>query len=80
MSRLEFFSRPLVAFDPSNKQHRKHYAQFVERGGWGFCPVRFICPEDHGGDLPTMIQRSLITYYVEKEFGVPKAARPTKRK
>jgi hypothetical protein len=29
--------------------------------------VRFVVPEDHG-DLVTMIQRSLIKYYTEKEF------------
>lgn len=70
MSRLEFLARPLVAFDPYNKDHRRHYAQFVEYGGWGKCPVRFIVPEDHGSDLIGMIQRSLNAYYIEREFKV----------
>lgn len=74
MSRLEFFSRPLVAFDPYNKDHRRYYAEFLEYGGWGRCPVRFIVPEDHGFDLPTMIQKALITYYVDREFGGSKLA------
>ena len=69
MSRLEFLSRPLVAFDPHNKDHRRYYAEFVEYGGWGRCPVRFIVPEDVGLDLPTMIRNSLIQYYIEREFG-----------
>ncbi len=69
MSRLEFLSRPLVAFDPHNKDHRRYYAEFLEFGGWGRCPVRFIVPEDVGCDLPTMIKTSLINYYVEREFG-----------
>jgi hypothetical protein len=69
MSRLEFFSRPLVAFDPHNKDHRRYYAEFLEHGGWGRCPVRFLCPEDHGSDLPVMIRNSLVQYYIEKEFG-----------
>jgi len=38
------------------------------------CPVRFICPEDHGHDLPTMIQRALIGYYIDREFGGGKLA------
>ena len=68
MSRLEFYSRPLVAFDATLKEHRQLYFQFVEKRSWGASPYRFICPEDHG-DLLTMIQRSLIEYYIKKEFG-----------
>mgnify|MGYP006275431677 FL=1 len=69
MSRLEYLARPLVAFDPYNKDHRRYYAEFLTYGGWGKCPVRFIVTEDHGHDLPTMIQRSLVTYYIDREFG-----------
>ncbi len=75
MSKLEFLSRPLVAFDPNNKDHRRYYAEYLEYGGWGTCPVRFVCPEDHGHDLPTMIKNSLIEYYVSREFGGDKLAR-----
>lgn len=75
MSKLEYFARPLVAFDPYNKDHRRYYAEFQERGSWGHCPVRFICPEDHGLNLPTMIQQHLISYYVDREFGGGKLAR-----
>jgi hypothetical protein len=36
--------------------------------------VRFVVPEDHG-DLITMIQRSLVNFYVQREFsGVAKKA------
>lgn len=69
MSKLEFLMRPLVAFDPSNKDHRRYYAEFIDYGGWGKCPVRFICPDDIGMDLPTMIKNSLIEYYISREFG-----------
>ena len=75
MSRLEYLARPLVAFDPNNKDHRRYYAEFLEFGGWGMCPVRFICPEDSGDNLPAMIQHSLIYFYVEREFGGGKLAR-----
>jgi hypothetical protein len=74
MSKLEYLMRPLVAFDPYNKDHRRYYAEFLEYGGWGKCPVRFVCPEDTGFDLPTMIKNSLIGYYVDREFGGGKLA------
>ena len=74
MSKLEYLARPLVAFNPSNKDHRRAYAEFLEYGGWGMSPVRFICPDDHGMDLPSMIQHSLIQFYVEREFGGGKLA------
>jgi hypothetical protein len=57
-----------VAFDPNNKDHRRYYAEFLEYGGWGACPVRFICPENSGDNLPAMIQNILIYFYVEREF------------
>lgn len=72
MSRLEFYSRPLVAFDPANKEHRRWYYQFLKKMSWGHCPVRFICPEDSGFDLTIMIRNQLIDYYTRKEFGKEK--------
>jgi len=74
MSRLEFLARPLVAFDPMNKDHRRYYAEYLEYGGWGTCPVRFIVPEDFGMDLPTMIRNRLVEYYITREFGGDKLA------
>ena len=68
MSRLEYLARPLVAFDPNNKDHRRYYWEFLAFKGWGSCPVRFICTEDHGDNLPAMIQRIMVEYYVIKEF------------
>ena len=68
MSRLEFYARPLVAFDPKNKDHRRYYNEFVAYGGWGNCPVRFICPDTTGSDLVKMITDALVDYYVQKEF------------
>lgn len=68
MSKLEFFARPWVAFDPANKDHRKWYYEFLEYGGWGKCPVRFICPDSTGFDLTIMIRNQLVDYYVQKEF------------
>jgi hypothetical protein len=67
MSRLSLYGRPFTVFNPGDRSHRQHYFNFVKTGTWGRCPVRFVVPEDYG-DLVTMIQRSLINYYVEREF------------
>ena len=68
MSKLEYYARPLVAFDADNKEHRRFYYQFVQTRSWGHCPVRFIVPEATGSDLIKMIQNEMIAYYVNKEF------------
>lgn len=68
MSRLQLHGRPWVVFDPTNKDHRRWFADFNESRSWGRCPVRFVVNDDHG-DLLTMIQRELIAHYVTKEFG-----------
>ena len=75
MSKLEFYTRPLVAFNPANKDHRRYYAEFIEHHGWGHCPVRFICPDDSGSDLTVMIKSQLVQYYIDREFGGGKMAR-----
>lgn len=72
MSRLEYLARPLVAFDATNKDHRRWYWEFMAYKGWGKCPVRFICTEEHGDNLPSMIQRMVVDYYINREFK-PKA-------
>ena len=81
MSVLELHGRPYTVFDPANKEHRRYYSEFVKTASWGACPVRFVVPEDHG-DLVTMIQRSLVKHYVNKEFPpvVQKQRRRTKKK
>jgi hypothetical protein len=48
-----------------------YFKEFQRRSTWGSCPVRFIC-DDAGADLLTMIQRRLIQYYVDREFGLDK--------
>jgi hypothetical protein len=68
MSRLQLYGRPFVVFDATNKDHRRWFAEFNKNLSWKNCPVRFVVNEDHG-DLITQIQRSLIQFYVDKEFG-----------
>jgi hypothetical protein len=84
MSRLSLFGRPYVVFDAKNKDHRNYYHNFAVTGSWGSCPVRFVVDDDHG-DLITMIQRQLIRYYSDKEFGLTvvkeqQTIRPKKKK
>jgi len=68
MSKLEFYSRPLVAFDATNKQHRRYFSQYLTRRSWGQCPVRFIVP-DQNGNLIDLIKNALLKFHMEKEFG-----------
>lgn len=68
MSRLEYYSRPWVAFDVQNKEHRRYYAEYLKFSTWGRCPVRFIVTDEHGMDLPTMIRNKLCEFYVQQEF------------
>ena len=69
MSRLEFLSRPLVAFDPEIKEHRRLYWEFETKSTWGHSPYRFICPEESGDMLPAILQRQMVEFYMKKEFG-----------
>lgn len=77
MSKLEYYARPLVAFDASNPVHREFYYEFLERRSWGYCPVRFIVPDMNGMDLIRMIQLELLQYYVKKEFKGKKVEKST---
>lgn len=68
MSKLQLYGRPYVQFDAFNPEHRKWFSEFQKRRSWGFCPVRFFVNEDYG-DLITQIQREMIQFYVNQEFG-----------
>jgi hypothetical protein len=67
VSKLQLEARQWVVFDPTNKDHRLYYHEFITLGTWGRCPVRFIIDDD-AGDLITFIQRKLVDYYVKREF------------
>jgi hypothetical protein len=67
MSILDLKTRPMVQFDASNLQHRKHYATFVKQKSWGYIPIRFAVRGSRT-DLITQIERDLVDYYVYKEF------------
>jgi hypothetical protein len=67
MSLLYLRSRPIVAFDANNSDHRRWFAEFVKYRGWGKCPVRFMA-ENLEVDLVTFIEHKMLAYYVQQEF------------
>ena len=78
MSRLALYGRSWVVFEANNKQHRQWFAEFQQRRSWSNCPVRFII-DDENGDLLTMIQRRLIEYYTNQEFGKKRSTKKVQR-
>jgi hypothetical protein len=71
MSILFRGSRPIIAFDVNNPDHRKWYAEFVKYRTWGRCPVRFMA-EALDQDLVSYINDKMLHYYIEQEFEIGK--------
>jgi hypothetical protein len=68
---LEKAQRPLVMFDPANKEHREHYVNYMRDRTWGKCPVRFgFQDEAQNASLAFTMRRKLVEYYLAKEFKV----------
>jgi hypothetical protein len=67
MSILFRGSRPIVAFDVDNPDHRRWYAEFVKYNTWGRCPVRFMA-EALDQDLVSFINGKMLSYYIRQEF------------
>jgi hypothetical protein len=65
---LGVYARPLVLFDVENKDHRKWAWRFFKDSSWKNCPVRFALP-DGEDNVCSLIQRLLLAYYSQKEFG-----------
>ena len=67
MSLIYLRSRPIVAFDENNAEHRKWFAEFVKYRTWGKCPVRFMA-DSLETDLVSHIEHKMLHFYVTKEF------------
>lgn len=74
MSKLNYFGRPWVVFDVTDKQHRRWFTEFQRTRTWGHCPVRFITDEAQG-ELIVMMQQQMINYYIDREFKVQEDAK-----
>ena len=77
MSILFRGSRPIVAFDVNNPDHRRWYAEFVKYNTWGRCPVRFMA-EALDQDLVSFINAKMLSYYIKQEFENAKTSRKVK--
>lgn len=69
MPKLAMFGRPYVIFNPENVDHRRWFAEFNRTQSWGKCPVRFVVDDDVDANLTGLMQRKIVEYYAEKEFG-----------
>ena len=65
---LGIYARPLVLFDVDNKDHRKWAWLFLKEQSWKSCPVRFALM-DGEDNVQALMQRILLSYYSQKEFG-----------
>jgi len=68
MSKVNLQNRPIVAFDPSIKEHRKIFFDAMKYRTWGRSPIRFWLEEDNY-NLIDQIQKKLARYYMAREFG-----------
>ena len=69
MNRLDRYARPLVKFDAKNPEHRKHYWQYLKNNTWGRCPVRFWFENETAENLIGIMERQILEYYSQQEFG-----------
>lgn len=70
---LDTIARKIEIFDPTNKQHRTHYSNFLRDRTWGHCPIRFAVNDSDASNnnLAAAMQRKLVEYYMAKEFHLP---------
>jgi len=67
--------RSEVLFDPTNKKHRNAYDQYLRNNrSWHGCPYRFRAP--HFGVVVGYIERKMLEYYTNKEFGAKPETEP----
>jgi hypothetical protein len=69
--------RPVVIFDPSNREHRDLFYTFIRTVSWKHCPYQWAIDDD-SLDIVHCINKKLLTYYISQEF-VKKPAKPKPR-
>ena len=69
MNKLDYYLRPVEKFDANNPEHRRHYYNYLKTNSWGRCPVRFVFLDDHSDNYIAVIERLMLQYYSQQEFG-----------
>jgi hypothetical protein len=59
--------RPIVIFDPKNKEHRELFNIFLRTTSWKNCPYQWAIDDD-SLDVVHCINKKLLTYYIGQEF------------
>ena len=67
-SYLDVQRRPVVHFDPTNSDHRKHVAEFLKKGTWANCPIAFYAPDNIS--VKAYAMETLVDFYLHNEFPV----------
>ena len=57
-----------AVFNPSSKEHRQAYYDFLKSRSWKNSKYNFVLEDDHI-DLPSSIRTKLMDYYISREFG-----------
>lgn len=61
-----------VAFDASNKLHRKAVASFMKRNAWADSPIRFSHDPEYGS-VADQVKAKMLAWYINREMVRPAA-------
>lgn len=78
MLKMHINMRPWAHFDPSNKDHRSYFNEFLKTRSWKSCPVQWLIGDD-SQDVVHYINKTLLNYYTTLEF-TPKKPRAVAKK
>lgn len=59
--------RPIVIFDPKNKDHRELFYTFLRTTSWKNCPYQWAI-DDASLDVVHCINKKLLAHYIQQEF------------
>jgi hypothetical protein len=59
--------KPIVDFDPQNKEHRKLFHVFLTTNSWAHSPIVFSVKGQYN-DCVRMVTTQLVKNYLDKEF------------
>jgi len=65
-SYLDAQRRPVIPFDPTNPEHRRHVSNFIKKGTWADCPIAFYAPDNLS--VKAYALETLVEFYLKQEF------------